>query len=125
MVMDIDDFFPVFALMALAIFYVPAAGMLTSRIGGQASLRRRIEETPRALPANPSIIGGPGGIIHGRTASRFPPFLDTVVRRSSYVTRPLTRLYISGVFTFKGLRDHGRWSLIACGFKLVARPAAA
>jgi hypothetical protein len=40
------------------------------------------------------------------------------------VTLPLALLSIGGVLTLKGLRDHGRLSLVACGFKLVALPAA-
>jgi hypothetical protein len=86
-------------------------------------MRRRVEQTLKALVVNPLILGCVGGAVYGQTINRFPLFLDNAFRLASYVTLPLALLSIGGVLTLKGLRDHGWLSLVACGFKLVVLPA--
>jgi len=116
--------FGVLIALVIPFINVLAVGTLTWFGGGQASLRRRIEQTLKALALNPLILGCVGGVAYGQAVNRFPPFLDNAFRLASYVTLPLALLSIGGVLTLKGLRDHGRLSLVACGFKLVALPAA-
>ena len=116
--------FGVLIALAIPFINVLAVGTLTWFGGGQASLRRRIEQTLKALALNPLILGCIGGVAYGQAVNRFPLFLDNAFRLASYVTLPLALLSIGGVLTLKGLRDHGRLSLVACGFKLVALPAA-
>jgi len=116
--------FGVLIALVIPFINVLAVGTLTWFGGGQASLRRRIEQTLKALALNPLILGCIGGVAYGQAVNRFPLFLDNAFRLASYVTLPLALLSIGGVLTLKGLRDHGRLSLVACGFKLVALPAA-
>ena len=116
--------FGVLIALVIPFINVLAVGTLTWFGGGQASLRRRIEQTLKALALNPLILGCIGGVAYGQAVNRFPLFLDNAFRLASYVTLPLALLSIGGVLTLKGLRDHGRLSLVACGFKLLALPAA-
>ena len=116
--------FGVLIALVIPLINVLAVGTLTWFGGGEAPLRRRIEQTLKALALNPLILGCIGGVAYGQAVNRFPLFLDNAFRLASYVTLPLALLSIGGVLTLKGLRDHGRLSLVACGFKLVALPAA-
>jgi hypothetical protein len=115
--------FGVLIALVIPFINVLAVGTLTWFGGRQASLGRRIEQTLKALALNPLILGCVGGVAYGQAVNRFPLFLDNAFRLASYVTLPLALLSIGGVLTLKGLRDHGRLSLVACGFKLVALPA--
>jgi len=115
--------FGVLIALVIPFINVLAIGTLTWFGGGQASLRRRIEQTLKALALNPLILGCVGGVAYGQAVNRFPPFLDNAFRLASYVTLPLALLSIGGALTLKGLRDHGRLSLVACGFKLLVLPA--
>lgn len=115
--------FGVLIALVIPIINVLAIGTLTWFGGGPATMRRRVEQTLKALVVNPLILGCVGGAVYGQTINRFPLFLDNAFRLASYVTLPLALLSIGGVLTLKGLRDHGWLSLVACGFKLVALPA--
>jgi predicted permease len=116
--------FGVLIALVIPIINVLAVGTLTWFGGGTASLHRRIVQTLRALAVNPLVIGCFAGLGYSQTVNRFPLFIDNTLRLASYVTLPLALLSIGGALTFRGLRDHGRLSLAASGFKLVLLPAA-
>lgn len=116
--------FGVLIALVIPLINVLAIGTLTWFGGGPAAWRRRVEQTLKALAVNPLILGCIGGVAYNQTINRFPPFLDNTLRLASYVTLPLALISIGGALTLKGLRDHGRLSLAACGFKLLALPVA-
>ncbi len=91
--------------------------------GRRLPASRRIAQTLRALLLNPLILGCLAGILYGRAAGRFPPFLENTLRLASSVTLPLALLSIGGALSLKGLRNHWRLSLLASFFKLAALPA--
>jgi hypothetical protein len=115
--------FGVLIALTIPLINVLAVGTLTWFGGGSASLRRRVEHTLKALAVNPLILGCAAGLAYSQTVNRFPLFLDNAFRLASYVTLPLALLSIGGVLSLKGLRDHARLSMVACGFKLVVLPA--
>lgn len=116
--------FGVLIALTIPLINVLAVGTLTWFGGGPAPLRRRVEHTLKALAVNPLILGCVAGLAYGQTVNRFPLFLDNAFRLASYVTLPLALLSIGGVLSLKGLRDHVRLSMVACGFKLVVLPTA-
>jgi len=116
--------FGVLIAVVIPIINVLAVGTLTWFGGGAAPLYRRIEQTLKALAVNPLILGCFAGLAYSQTVNHFPVFIENAFRLASYVTLPLALLSIGGALTLKGLRDHGRLSLVASGFKLVVLPAA-
>lgn len=92
--------------------------------GERAPASRRIAQTLRALLLNPLILGCLAGILYGRVAGVFPPFIENTLRLASSVTLPLALLSIGGMLSLKGLRNHWRLSLLASFFKLAVLPAA-
>lgn len=91
--------------------------------GRRLPASRRIAQAFRALLLNPLILGCLAGILYGRAAGRFPPFLENTLRLASSVTLPLALLSIGGALSLKGLRNHWRLSLLASFFKLAVLPA--
>jgi predicted permease len=115
--------FGVLIALTIPIINVLAVGTLTWFGGEAAPWRRRVEQTFKALVANPLILGCVAGLAYAQSINRFPLFLDNAFRLASYVTLPLALLSIGGVLSLDSLRDHVRLSMVACGFKLVVLPA--
>jgi predicted permease len=116
--------FGILIALVIPLINVLAIGTLTWFGGGPAHWRRRVQQTLKALAANPLVLGCIGGVVYNQTVNRFPLFLENALRLTAYMTLPLALLSIGGALTLRGLRDHGRLSLVACGFKLVVLPAA-
>ncbi len=88
----------------------------------KVSLRKRALLTAKALLTNPLIIACLAGIAYWKLIGAFPVFIDNTFRLASFVTLPLALFSIGGALTLRGMKNHFRLSLVACGFKLVILP---
>ena len=83
---------------------------------------KRLGQTLKALISNPLILACLGGIIYANVWQRFPAFIDSTLKLTSFVALPLAMLSIGGALTLGTIKDHFKLSLISSIFKLIVLP---
>jgi len=99
-----------------------AVSVLIWYSGEQLNFSKRMSITGKAIASNPLIIACLAGIAYSRFGVGFADFVDNSFALISMVALPLALISIGGSLTFRGVKEHLGFSMLASVLKLAILP---